>query len=366
VLVIRFGTILTVVVVAMGLLVAGVLTGSLLLVYVAISVAVLAALLLTIGVVIWRGDVFGEHPAAERISEMPAAPRQVPVQAAAASNRTGGPPPGRAAGPPDAARRGGPPEWTVRPGARAEQDTSTMHLGPVEPAARPGRPGPGDQDTRTLRPSPAAPDTRTLRPSPAEAAARPGRPGPGDQDTRTLRPSPAAPDTRTLRPPSPGLAATGLVAGRVAAPAGTTPAGDQRDRPQPQDASRGTAGTAGPGQKTGPAAAAPGREPAASAGAAPSATATAGPATATAGPAGRASNATPAAAPAAATGDGARRDRGADVTVVPGIARYHRSDCILIRFLSSGDLETMALRDAEEAGCIPCKACRPEQELQAE
>lgn len=80
-------------------------------------------------------------------------------------------------------------------------------------------------------------------------------------------------------------------------------------------------------------------------------------------PAGQASTATPAAAPAAATGDGKRRDSGVQVTVVPGIARYHRSDCILIRFLSASDLETMALRDAEEAGCMPCKACRPEQEL---
>ena len=53
----------------------------------------------------------------------------------------------------------------------------------------------------------------------------------------------------------------------------------------------------------------------------------------------------------------------AEVTIVPGIARYHRSDCILIRFLGPEDLETMTRQAAEDAGCVPCKACRPEQQL---
>lgn len=49
------------------------------------------------------------------------------------------------------------------------------------------------------------------------------------------------------------------------------------------------------------------------------------------------------------------------VSVVPGIARYHKADCILIRFLSDDDLEVMARRDAEAASCAPCRACRPER-----
>jgi hypothetical protein len=49
--------------------------------------------------------------------------------------------------------------------------------------------------------------------------------------------------------------------------------------------------------------------------------------------------------------------------VVPGIARYHNADCILIRFLGEDDLETMTLGKAEESGCAPCRACRPEKEL---
>jgi hypothetical protein len=49
------------------------------------------------------------------------------------------------------------------------------------------------------------------------------------------------------------------------------------------------------------------------------------------------------------------------VSVVPGIARYHKADCILIRFLSEDDLEVMSRRDAEAAGCAPCRACRPDR-----
>jgi hypothetical protein len=49
------------------------------------------------------------------------------------------------------------------------------------------------------------------------------------------------------------------------------------------------------------------------------------------------------------------------VSVVPGIARYHKADCILIRFLSEDDLEVMSRRDAQEGGCAPCRACRPDQ-----
>jgi hypothetical protein len=50
-----------------------------------------------------------------------------------------------------------------------------------------------------------------------------------------------------------------------------------------------------------------------------------------------------------------------EVTVVPGVARYHRRGCILIRFLSDGDLETMTRREAEATVSVPCKACQPDQ-----
>jgi hypothetical protein len=49
-----------------------------------------------------------------------------------------------------------------------------------------------------------------------------------------------------------------------------------------------------------------------------------------------------------------------DVTVVPGVPRFHRSDCILIRFMGEGDLQRMPVERAREAGCTPCRACQPE------
>jgi hypothetical protein len=49
------------------------------------------------------------------------------------------------------------------------------------------------------------------------------------------------------------------------------------------------------------------------------------------------------------------------VTVVPGITRYHRDGCILIRFLGEADLEHMSRADAEAADCVPCKACQPDK-----
>jgi hypothetical protein len=61
------------------------------------------------------------------------------------------------------------------------------------------------------------------------------------------------------------------------------------------------------------------------------------------------------AAPAAAEPD-------QDVTVVPGVPRFHRSDCILIRFMGEGDLQRMPVERAKEAGCTPCRACQPEGE----
>jgi len=69
--------------------------------------------------------------------------------------------------------------------------------------------------------------------------------------------------------------------------------------------------------------------------------------------------------PAAGGEDGAGHEPQADddvqVSVVPGITRYHKSDCQLIRFLSADDLEVMTRKAATEGGCVPCKACKPDQ-----
>ena len=63
----------------------------------------------------------------------------------------------------------------------------------------------------------------------------------------------------------------------------------------------------------------------------------------------------PASAGARASGD--------TVSIVPGVARYHRNGCILIRFLGGEDLETSTRQEAEANGCIPCRACEPDKPL---
>jgi hypothetical protein len=55
---------------------------------------------------------------------------------------------------------------------------------------------------------------------------------------------------------------------------------------------------------------------------------------------------------------------GGDVTVVPGVNRYHRSECILIRFLGPDDLEVMTRQAAEAASCVPCRACVPDKPVE--
>jgi hypothetical protein len=50
-----------------------------------------------------------------------------------------------------------------------------------------------------------------------------------------------------------------------------------------------------------------------------------------------------------------------EVTVVPGVPRYHNARCILIRFMGEDDLDKMTRAAAREAGCTPCRACLPDQ-----
>jgi hypothetical protein len=54
-------------------------------------------------------------------------------------------------------------------------------------------------------------------------------------------------------------------------------------------------------------------------------------------------------------------DPGMEVTVVPGVPRYHNANCILIRFMGDSDLDKMTLAAARDAGCTPCRACLPDQ-----
>jgi hypothetical protein len=61
--------------------------------------------------------------------------------------------------------------------------------------------------------------------------------------------------------------------------------------------------------------------------------------------------------PAARDGDSDTGQR--QVTVVPGVPRYHTDNCILIRFMDEDDMQQMSLKAATDAGCTPCGACQP-------
>lgn len=58
--------------------------------------------------------------------------------------------------------------------------------------------------------------------------------------------------------------------------------------------------------------------------------------------------------------DVATSDETGLVTVVRGVPRFHKRDCILIRFMPDEDTQQLPVAEAEEAGCTPCSACHPD------
>jgi hypothetical protein len=52
------------------------------------------------------------------------------------------------------------------------------------------------------------------------------------------------------------------------------------------------------------------------------------------------------------------------VTVVPGVPRYHTANCILIRFMGDDDLQKMTVPEATATGCTPCRACQPDTDAE--
>lgn len=57
----------------------------------------------------------------------------------------------------------------------------------------------------------------------------------------------------------------------------------------------------------------------------------------------------------------ARGPADSSVWVVRGVSRYHRSDCVLIRSVDDDDVDKMPRADAESAGCTPCRACHVDE-----
>jgi hypothetical protein len=278
------------------------------------------------------------------------------------------------------------PAWSAAAGPRAMGTGSAARRAPGETADEPaeaGQPEPRQPEPRQPEPVPWAREAVSRPPVPpdddaARAAAtaepvpssgwsawsstRAGDQGPGAEAGETWRDSAdqeAAHDEHAVMQATAGAAAvteTGTAGDRAAeagapgdaaveetadraGPGGVGPG--EAERPGGTDDSGATGGsTAEPESEAGPGSAHDGADASKTAGAED------------AGDAGESG-----AAGADADGSSSLDDQ---VTVVPGVPRYHRRGCILIRFLSDSDLETSTRRAAEAAGLVPCKACQPD------
>jgi hypothetical protein len=430
--------------VAIGVLIGGVATSKLLLVYVAIGLSAAALVALAIGVVLKREELFGEQrtsaPAAAGASDSapvlvgttssqpngavdPPAPSVPPVASAAfgeaaargaegaegsVGDRAGRPSfdspldepgyaqaaHGRDAYAPPPSREGlAAGDWSARDAAsrKSQQATPASPASPASPAYEAGRqPQSPFEAPRPDTPAAAARGTETPwreKPSPSYGkspshgdSASPDYPWTASASAAPTAPAPAT--GRSEVPPPPAASAPS------AAPASSAPdrpswfersARPERDTTDDKPAPESAAESAGTGEDApaaaadDPAAASP--EDSAPGEAAPGEAAPAKTAALTppgtdldTGAAEAAAEREPAAtapAPAAkADADAApgepsakQESSSAQVTVVPGVPRYHEKNCILIRFMTDDDLQQMTVAQATEAGCTPCRAC---------
>ncbi|MGH3272942.1 MAG: hypothetical protein ACRDNZ_01270 [Streptosporangiaceae bacterium] len=334
--VIRFSVVLSVVVVAVGLLIAGALSGDLLLVYLAIALAGLALLMLIVGVVAWRGEIF-EWAATGDAEPATAAP--APASGSTAALTAAGVeqvrPADRVAGQSLVpAVSGGVARTSASPSVddllrRARQQPATATSAASTAAVTPRTAAAIPRPAATPRPAAAIPPP-AVTPRPAAVSLEPPRQAP--LPVMSARREPVGP--------------------AVATPVKTTPAA----------AEAAPAGAARPSPASPVSAASPGSPiiPPAS-----SASSPAGTPETTSVPGGAEAPGNPDAPGTPGTPDppdrpDVRDPAAAQVTVVPGIGRYHQADCILIRFLDVADLDVMTRQAAQAAGCVPCKACRPE------
>jgi len=409
--VIRFSAFL--VVVAFGLLVAGVHANKLLLVYLAIGVSGVALLSLGIGAAVkWR-EFFGTSRAAAPdvpvADPVPAQAPEVPVQASkpvpagasAAQARSGSvwesavPPTGMfpavkpvpsadpAPGPsaaepsdPGSARSAAPtdvpqaPAAFTRPSPEASPpapavwqwsaDSLQASAAPAQasgPAVASEPPSAADKpavvDRAVVIDEPTAIDLPTV----ADRRTGAGQPPARDARTRPdLKVPPASTDTSPPPAgpePAPADASPADASPADASPADASPADASPADASPADAEPAPAADAAPSDASLPTA---GPEPASEA-AASEAPAPEAPAPADLG---AASVGEAAPVPPEAESDSAP-DPQTIVTVVPGVPRYHNATCILIRFMGEGDLDKMTIAAAQDVGCTPCRACLPDQ-----
>jgi len=382
--VIRFGAVLSVVLIAIGLLVTGVVTSSLLLVYLAIGVAALAGLMLLIGVLIWRTEIFGSAATNDRaaqgkqVAELAATPQLTSPRPAGPASQPQSAAPADRAEPPVQVVASGSGRSRAAHAARSDRPTRqgkpagaesnlTPDRGEAEVAAerdRSGRSEPAVTPDRSRPRAPAASAEPAAAPSPGpelRRTAAAGRPARTEVAAEAVKPASAAPAAPGAGQPM--AADAGIreqAAKKAAGPATGAPAERKPDRrassAQVPVAAASTGGQA-PARTGGPAAGGADRAVNGESRAEPDLVGES-----SAGSAGPAAAAVAAAAAAAEEESPAASTSTSDtVKVVPGITRYHRSDCILIRFLTPGDLESMTREAATEGGCVPCRACQPDK-----
>ncbi|HEY7324758.1 MAG TPA: hypothetical protein VH520_08015 [Streptosporangiaceae bacterium] len=231
---------------------------------------------------------------------------------------------------------------SVRPAEETAASRMRQDLAPESAAERRSSADPlvgprpvGSSASRTRKPGTGPAEFEAAPAGPAGGGPMaPARPE-GFADPAAPQAGPAATPTRSLSSP-PNAATTGGPAVDTTGPKTSGTAVTQADQAVP-------ALTGGP--PASPAAAAGAAEPGAAEPAMPS-------------------DSTPSQPAAAARGAASEAVQDSEqavtqVLVVPGIARYHRADCILIRFLGEDDLQRISREEAEAAGCAACRACRP-------
>ena len=342
---IRFSAFL--VVVAVGLLVAGVVTSKLLLVYIAIGVSGVALLALGVGAAVHWGELTGKPKTA---AAQTSAPEPVPAPQASESLS-----PASASASLSAAQPGlpGPPWAAYLPAEQPLRAQPVARSAPAQPAtaqAPAAAWGNGVASPDGTPESRSAAQPAGSRPAgaqrPVAFTARPEAPAPSipPRDERAAGP----PSATERKPPQTPTSVSGQSPVKDQPPAeGKTP---EKEKPPAQ--------AHPPAQAQPPADRHDGAEPAASAASIatePPASPQPQQANQTAKPE-KAANAEKATEP-----EPAGPDPTMEVTVVPGVSRYHNARCMLIRFMGENDLDKMTLSAARKIGCTPCRACLPDE-----
>jgi hypothetical protein len=354
------------VVVAVGLLIAGVVASKLWLVYVAIGVSGVSLLALGLGAIIRRGELFGRRQEAE-----PARPQPVAAQVPSAHDHLEGfPPPAAAPAGYDwsAAAQPGPrtPGYlpsdhpsTIRPPAAQPSPAWGAGVPPAAsfpPAAPPGRPAEWEHPpaaSPSAAPAasvPTVPSAPLVPTAPAEpvTGVTPLDDQPPAEDHRLTETQPPAESEPALLPAEsllPGPAEPTTTEPTTTEPTTTEPTTTEPTTTEPAAAEPGAEVHGAPDEAThqpAPEPVQPAQDELPTAGEQP--------------PPDSVPPADGGAEPLPAEVDLLRQ-----VTVVPGVPRYHNAQCILIRFMGEDDLNRMTLGEARQAGCTPCRACQPDQ-----